>query len=204
MAPLLLLTLFWFTLEQIVRFIKCGDGSCGMLDSWATSGLLGLELSLAAVGTFQLTRKCLTASCICHSSSESIFFVLFIFRFSCLFQLKVPGKLLFIYNTCCWNLFLLILSWLLVEGGWWCVQDLRLLVLRAAWTLWDGLPVLIMAVGVDTNNVLFWEEIDGGWRACSPYPCLNLVSSDVGISPFLIKPSKEKIILGKKKSPVID
>lgn len=65
-----------------------------MLDSCATSGLLDLELSLAAVGTFQLTRKCLAASCICHSSSEYIF--LCSFSDFHVFQLKVPGKLLFI------------------------------------------------------------------------------------------------------------
>lgn len=99
MAPLLLLTLFWFTLEQMVRFIKCGEGSDGMLDSCATSGLLGLELSLAAVGTFPLTRKSLTASCICHSSSEYIFLCCSFSDYN-VFQLKVPGKLLFIYNTC--------------------------------------------------------------------------------------------------------
>lgn len=171
-----------------------------MLDSCATSGFLGLELSSAAVGTFQLTRKCLTASCVRHSSSEYIFFVLFIFRFSC-FSAKGTWKApVYLRYLHCWNLFLLILCWLLVEGGWWCVQDLRLLGRWAARTLSDGLPVLIMAVGVDTNNVLFWEEIDGGWRACSPYPCLNLVSSDVGISPFFIKPSQEKNISGKKKA----
>lgn len=69
-----------------------------MLHSCATSGLLRLELSLAAVGTFQLTRKSLTASCICHSSSDDIF--LRSFSNFHVFQLKAPGKLLFIYNTC--------------------------------------------------------------------------------------------------------
>lgn len=54
------------------------------------------------------------------------------------------------------------------------------------------MAVLTMAVGVDANNVLFSEEIDGGRRTCSRYPCLNLVSSDVGI-PLFLESSRETV-----------
>lgn len=51
----------------------------------------------------------------------------------------------------------------------------------------DEMAVLIMAVGVDTNNVLFWEEIDEAEGLVLDNPYLNLVSSDVGISPLFPK-----------------
>lgn len=62
----------------------------------------------------------------------------------------------------------------------------------------DGMAVLIMVVGVDTNNVLFWEEIDKAEGLVLDILAWILFPLMLAFPPFFLKPSKEKIFRKKK------